>query len=147
MQQFINTNDLFVTILLVVQAVLILFFVVSPIGGALIARGIAKKTDHFLMLAVMLMVFNGVFAGVTYYLQTQLDEATLTDTVASLIGVGAALFVSLPVGLWLFSHLGQYQSDLLKAERDHLDDDEFRPSTIFEEKRRERLRRKYKKRR
>ena len=140
MSEFIDTNGLLFTVMLVAQGVLVLFFFIAPLGGFLVTRGVEKKADLTLILGVMLLTFNGLFAAVTYYLQNRVAEDTVSDQAAGVIGLLVATTATGMVGLYLRSLLIYEPPTALDIELEMLaqDEDADDSGTIFDERRRKR---------
>jgi hypothetical protein len=97
-------------------------------------------------MGFMLLTFNGLFAGITYFLQNRVAEGTVSDDVAGIIGIIVAVTISVLVGAYLRFVFIHKPPTALEIELDSLDREDQDSGTIFDERRRERLKKRAKRR-
>lgn len=76
----IHVNGLFAAVALATQATMIIFWVVSPIGGMLLGSVIKQRTAFTVTLGIAALAFNGTFVGLVYLLRGQNFDASPQDT-------------------------------------------------------------------
>ena len=140
MEQFIDVNDLGVTLVLAVQAFFVLFWIISPIMGAIMAKAIENRTNSAMALGAFLLVFNLTFVGMTYFIRKAIPEERLSTTPLNLLSIVGALALALIVGryvLWVLTPPPLPSEDFDTYEGGLLP---------FEERKRERLEKKLERR-
>jgi hypothetical protein len=142
MDEFVDSNGVLFTLVLAVQGVFVLVFLIAPLGGFLFTKGVQKKADLTLILGVMLLTFNGLFAGITYFLQNRVAEGTVSDQTAAILGLIVGVAIAGMVGMYLRSLFIYQPPTALDLELEMLaqdeGDDEEDSGTIFDQRRRER---------
>jgi hypothetical protein len=107
-QEFLNTDDIGVKLAIAVNGFFVLFFLISPLLGGVIHRGVRNRWALSVGTAMALLVFNIVFLGLNYLLRGAftremattpqlVDPITITGLIAGLI---AGLLVG--AGLWWY---------------------------------------------
>lgn len=82
----------------VVQAVLVLMFIVSPLGGWALFKLIHKPSNALFLAFGLILLFNGVSGGGLLLLKYTLSVA-LADEVIALVTVGVASVLTLILGV------------------------------------------------
>ena len=135
MDQFIDTNELAVAVAVAVQAFLVLFWIISPLMGSIMWKGIRRGPVFVLILMLSLLVFNILFVGLTYLLQQQ-----MADTPAGILAVTLTALIVIPSSAYAI-WLNRDTDTGLQREIKHLNQEHIVASP-FEERRRERLKKK-----
>lgn len=145
MDQFIDVNEATAAVVIAVQGFFILFFVVSPLVGSVMHAQARRRKNSVLILGIMLLLFNLVFAGLTFILQRWVGDAALNQAIA-ISSIAVALMVSVVVG-WYLSILARRMPSLLEQELRALAARD--PATLapFEQQRLETLKRHFRRRR
>jgi len=100
-QPFINPNELAEKLAFAVRWLFLLFFIISPIMGYLMARQIAKRSNQVIVWSVMVGLLNVIMAGGYFILREQIPVDRLPDwTLAALTSVGGTC-ISLLAGKYL----------------------------------------------
>lgn len=90
-QPFIDFNDLAAQLAFAVQGFFVLFLVISPVMGYLMARQIANRTNQVIVWSVMVLLLNGVMMGGYVILRDHIPDEYLADwMLAALTSVGGA---------------------------------------------------------
>lgn len=139
MSEFVDTNGMLFTVVLAAQGVMILVFVVAPLTGLVFTKAAQKKADVTLVVGGMLLTFNGLFAGITYYLQNEVSDDSINDQTAALAGLIVGIIAAVMVGMYLRNHLIYEPPTALDLEMEMLEDADDEEGTIFDQRRRERL--------
>jgi hypothetical protein len=141
MDRFIDLDQLSTTLVIAVQATLLIFFIISPMMGGIWARFTRNRTTHVINIALCLLGFNLLFVALSKALESQ---DALSDHAATIISLALSSIFSIGIGatlIWIQSR----DSDPIADERANLDRDNI-PANVFEEKRRERLKKSAKRR-
>lgn len=129
---------------LVVAGTMLLFFVISPAMGYMMARQVRRRPLVIFVIGVMLLLSNVTFGALVYLLPRTLPEST-SSTVIILISLGAGFLLALAVGAylsWTFAPPGSAVQD----ERKNIAKATYTHGQLnsFQEKRLERLKRRSK---
>lgn len=135
MEQFIDTNGLAVAVAVTVQAFLVLFWIISPLMGFIMWKGIRRGPIFVLILMLSLLAFNVLFVGLTYLLKQQ-----MADTPAGILAVTLTALIVIPFSAYAI-WLNRDTDTGLQREIKYLNQEHIAASP-FEEKRRERLKKK-----
>jgi len=142
MERFIDTNELGLAVVYAVQGFLLLFFVISPIGGAFIAGKIRRRSTSVIIMACLAIIFNVLFVGLTYLLQ---DRDTLPEQSALLVGLAAAIIITAILGgltFWLYHD----EQSAIEQERHNIAFDNAGSDFSFQQRRQKRLKKRAKRR-
>lgn len=143
MDAFVDLDSLETMLIFGVQGILIIFWVISPIGGFIMARAIRQRSTSVLILAGMILIFNVLFVDLTYLLTTEYE---VTDDPALRIALATALIVSLLLGVFTL-YLYRSEKSVLDQEMTNLINNETISSDFSPQKRRqERLQRRARRR-
>lgn len=112
MQHFSAMEDVPQQAMLALGFTALLFFVISPIVGALMDRTIARRRDFFALVLCFWLIFIAGFYGLGYLLYQVLPEGAMTRLQSHMVGLAAALAVMLFVAwvLRTFIFMGPEQS-------------------------------------
>lgn len=126
---------------LAVMGTLVLFFVISPALGYMMAREVQRRPLVIFVIGVMLLLSNVTFGALVYVLPRTLPEST-SSTLIILISLGAGFLLALAVGAylsWSFAPPGSAVQD----ERKNIAKATYTEGQLnsFQEKRLERLKR------
>jgi len=139
MDIFVDFNEMEQMLILAVQGILIIFWVISPIGGFVMARAIHRRSTSVLILAGMLLMFNVVFVGLTHLLTTQYDIANDTATLIALL---TAFSVTLLLGGFTLYLYRNEKSAIDDELRNLINNTETNSDFHYQQRRQERIRRK-----
>lgn len=132
-------GNLAVKFALVVQGVLVLFFVISPLMGKLIHQGIAKFSSLVLIVCTMFVVGNLSYMGMVYVIYRSLPPDIFNPFVWILLSFLVAFSLSLLVGRYMNWYLSDnFNRAIWTQEYDSLTDDEMMP---FDRRRKEEMER------
>lgn len=131
MELLLDTQELQDVLTVAIGGTLIIFFIISPIIGGIIARRLGRAYAMTIITSSMMVVFSVTFVGLNQTLPdlTQLDARSPIIYGASLV---AALSLALAVALFLRWHFTESPISLLQQQQDQLTDE-----LPFERKRRE----------
>lgn len=136
MSTLLDQHEALLALFAAVQGAFVLFFIISPLGGMMIGKGVKGRQGKILMLGIAFLVFNGVFAALTYLVQKRLsvDKAVI-------IGISGAIVAALMAVGYMRQFVGTGRSALAEELKTLKSD---RPaSSTFEERRRRRLKKKH----
>jgi hypothetical protein len=138
----VNTDRILLLAAGAVQAGLVLFWVISPIAGAIFAKGVSRWPLATLLIGVGLLTVNVTFVALSHYLSAEHRE-TFTDPQIVVISLAAGMLLGTMLCAWLAWVLGDPPSEI-DREWKSLDKAPGHNLLPFEERRRERLLRKRK---
>jgi hypothetical protein len=112
----INVDELAVAAAIAVQAVMVMFFVISPLMGSVMWAGARKRKNSVLVLSLSLLIFNLTFVGLTFLLQRAINDSSLDHaiTFSSLAVAALLMFLSGRYLYWVMSPSNP--KDLMEAE-------------------------------
>ncbi len=142
MERFIDVNNLSLTLTLAVQGVVILFWVVSPFVGGIMAKGVKRRPNATLIIGLSLLVFNLLFVGLTYILQKARGDPNL-NTAISVSSLAIALAVAMVLARYL-NWMMKPAPSLMDEELRYLISRDQTSLAPFEQKRLEQLKKYYK---
>ena len=102
MSDLVQDGQITLALAILVQLVFVLFFVIAPVGGMLLARGMRRYSPaHIITIMVTVLVFNVVFVGVGMLLRNGLprtdpglDTVGMISLVVALVAAGLAAYVA-----------------------------------------------------
>lgn len=94
---------------LAVQGVLVLFFVISPVMGSLIHRGVAKRSTLVLVVCTMIVIGNLVYMGMVYIVRQTIPQSVIPDLIWIILSFCTAFSISVLIGRYLNWLLGDHE--------------------------------------
>lgn len=139
MERLIDVDETTTAVVIAVQGFFILFFVVSPMVGSVMHAEARKRKNSVLVLGIMLLLFNLIFAGLTFVLQRWIGTPALNQAIA-ISSVLLAALVSILVG-WYLSIYARRGPSLMEQELRYLASRDPASLAPFERQRMETLKR------
>ncbi|MCU0513853.1 MAG: hypothetical protein MUE40_14940 [Anaerolineae bacterium] len=119
--------DLAAQVAFAIQGTLIVFFVVAPVLGWLLARGVARRANAVLAwCCAVLVVLVGSF-GLNWLLRRAIPPAQLPDVAVHGLSLAAALASGLLLARYLLWLLAEPGKAPWVIEHEQLQDDELLP--------------------
>lgn len=115
------------------QFTLLLFFIISPIMGYLIAQGVKKRANFFIGWGIgVLIVLLGSF-GLSFILRQAIPATTLPETAVGLLSCMASIAAGILLAKYIVWVMGDPGKAAWVVEHDALKEEELLP---FERRRR-----------
>ncbi len=95
-------NELALRFAFAVQGILVLFFVVSPLMGTMMHRGIAKRSTLVLVTCVMALLGNLIYMGMVHILRTSIPKTAISDFAWIILSFLTAVSLTWLVGRYLY---------------------------------------------
>lgn len=131
----------------VVQAVFVLVFVISPMGGAVMGRSLRNAGTRWFVTMALVVIFN-VISGGGILLLKYVFHVNQPDSRLALVSLIAAIIVTLLLGTVAYSLMAYDAKVTPKSTKADPVGKEFKPDIVydglgFDEKRRERLKKQH----
>lgn len=101
MEAFQSLDTLGEAVVIALSGTLILFFIISPLAGFVMARQVAKQSTLVLVIGVMVAIADLTFTGIVYVGRATIAPADLSDFALYGIGIAVGFIVAWPVGRYL----------------------------------------------
>lgn len=123
----VNPMDMGARVALAVQGTLIIFFIVSPVMGFLLARGIQSRVNFVLSWCVgMFVTLVGGF-GMNLLLRRAIPVETMSNLAITLLSAAASLAFGILLARYLTWWMGEPGKPAWAIEQENIDPDEMMP--------------------
>jgi|GEM_PF-4451062 len=130
MERFIDPNEIAERLIFAVEAVLVLFFVISPIVGYIIARTIANRVNRLIVWCVMFLLVNVCANGGYAYFRERIPYERMPDISLIALMIVGAICIAMLVGKYLAWYLAPSGQSELEREFEEMTPEEMSPMDV-----------------
>jgi presenilin-like A22 family membrane protease len=105
-------------VVFVIQSILILFFIVSPFMGWLLARSMKGRANVFLVVSVVMLVVIGANVGLNLALRALLTEGQMSSVAIAILSFMASLALALLIGRYVLWYVTDTHDDFARKQHE-----------------------------